>query len=264
MGKNSTNILNFEEQFDKGCEKLEKELSFYDFNEEFLQYRPLEINQLEKSLLDLKNSLLLTSKDNKPDKIIEYSKSEEIFNNFKNKNGIKICQSNIGNLLSQLLKYNEAIYHLVLSIKNPYLKKYLSKSIKDEFDEKDNLLNLIDQTYNKNNKSEYKNKLVLRQQNNSHNTFPQKEIHKYIFNDYEYGKQILYEKERSIHDLQFQTLYMAYVKNKYNRKVSKIPSEFFDITQAFKILRNDKKLFSIITPYNNYDPIIFQREKYVL
>ena len=180
MGKNSTNILNFEEQFDKGCEKLEKELSFYDFNEEFLQYRPLEINQLEKSLLDLKNSLLLTSKDNKPDKIIEYSKSEEIFNNFKNKNGIKICQSNIGNLLSQLLKYNEAIYHLVLSIKNPYLKKYLSKSIKDEFDEKDNLLNLIDQTYNKNNKSEYKNKLVLRQQNNSHNAFPQKEIHKYI------------------------------------------------------------------------------------
>ena len=180
MGKNSSNILNFEEQFDKGCEKIENEFSFYDFNEEFLQYRPLEINQLEKSLLDLKNSLLLTSKDNKPDKIIEYSKSEEIFSNFKNKSGIKICQSNIGNLLSQLYKYNEAIYHLVLSIKSPYLKKYLSKSIKDEFDDKDNLLNLIDITYNKNNKSEYKNKLVLRQQNNSHNTFPQKEIHKFI------------------------------------------------------------------------------------
>jgi hypothetical protein len=103
----------------------------------------------------------------------------------------------------------------------------------------------------------------------THNAIPVKmsdikEIHKYIFNDYEYGKQILYEKERSIHDLQFQTLYMAYVKNKYNRKVSKIPSEFFDITQAFKILRSDKKLFSIITPYNNYDPIIFQSEKYVL
>ena len=111
MGKNSSNLLNFEEQFDRGCEKIENEFSFYDFNEEFLQYRPKEINQLEKSLLDLKNSLLLTSKDNKPDKIIEYSKSEEIFNNFKNNSGIKICQSNIGNLLSQLYKYNEAIYH---------------------------------------------------------------------------------------------------------------------------------------------------------
>ena len=180
IGNNSTNILNFEEQFDKGCQKIENELSFYDFNEEFLQYRPLEINQLEKSLLDLKNSLLLTSKDNKPDKIIEYSKSEEIFRNFKNNGGIKICQSNIGNLLSQLHKYNEAIYHLVLSINSPYLKKYLSKSIKDEYDEKDLLLNLIDQTYNKNNKSEYKNKLVEKQQNNSHTTFSQKEIHKYI------------------------------------------------------------------------------------
>ena len=188
-GNNSSNILNFEEQFDKGCEKLENEISFYEFNEEFLQYRPVEINQLEKSLLDLKNSLLLTSKDNKPDKIIEYSKSEEIFNNFKNKSGIKICQSNIGNLLSQLPKYNEAIYHLVLSLQSPFLKKYLSKSIKDEFDEKDVLLNLIDQTYNKNNRREYKNKLVEKQQNNSHNTFSQKEIHKYI--NERYNKLVL-------------------------------------------------------------------------
>ena len=180
IGKDSSNILNFEEQFDKGCEKLENEFSFYDFNEEFLQYRPIEINQLEKSLLDLKNSLLLTSKDNNPDKIIDYSKSEEIFSNFKNKGAIKICQSNIGNLLSQLHKYNEAIYHLVLSIQNPYLKKYLSKSIKDEYDEKDVLLNLIDQNYNKNNKTEYKNKLVEKQLNNSHNIFSQKETHKYI------------------------------------------------------------------------------------
>ena len=125
IGKDSSNILNFEEQFDKGCEKLENEFSFYDFNEEFLQYRPIEINQLEKSLLDLKNSLLLTSKDNNPDKINDYSKSEEILSNFRNKGAIKICQSNIGNLLSQLHKYNEAIYHLVLSIQNPYLKKYL-------------------------------------------------------------------------------------------------------------------------------------------
>ena len=179
-GNSSNNILNFEEQFNEGCEKLEKELSFYDFNEEFLQYRPVEINQLEKSLLDLKNSLLLTSKDNKPDKIIEYSNSEAIFSNFKNKGGIGICQSNIGNLLSQLHIYNEAIYHLVLSIQSPFLKKFLGKSIQDEFDEKDHLLNLIDQNYNKNNKREYKNKLVERQINNSHNTFSQKEIHKYI------------------------------------------------------------------------------------
>ena len=179
-GSNSNNILNFEEQFNQGCEKLEKETAFYDFNEEFLQYRPVEINELEKSLLDLKDSLLLTSKDNKPDKIIEYSNSEAIFSNFKNKGGIRLCQSNIGNLLSQLHKYNQAIYHLVLSIQCPLLKKYLSKTIQDELDEKDALLNLIDQNYNKNSKREYKNKLVEKQINNSHNTFSQKEIHKYI------------------------------------------------------------------------------------
>ena len=37
------------------------------------------------------------------------------------------------------------------------------------------------------------------------------EIYKYIYDYYEYGKLILYAKERTINDLQFQTLYWGYV-----------------------------------------------------
>ena len=36
---------------------LEKELNFYDFDEEFLQYRPVELNNLVQSLLNLKSAL---------------------------------------------------------------------------------------------------------------------------------------------------------------------------------------------------------------
>ena len=56
---------------------------------------------------------------------------------------------------------------------------------------------------------------------------------------------MLSAKERSIYDLQFQTLYMSYVKNKYDRKVSNIHSEFFDLTQAGKIIYNLKNCATI-------------------
>ena len=75
---------------------------------------------------------------------------------------------------------------------------------------------------------------------------------------------ILNSKDRSMHDLQFQTLYWGYVKNKYNRKVSKIPSDFYDLMQVNKILLSKKKLFVINTSIRNYSPAVFEREKMIL
>ncbi len=67
-----------------------------------------------------------------------------------------------------------------------------------------------------------------------------------------------------MNDLQFQTLYLAYVKNKYNRKVNKISSKFYDLSQGTKILKNTKKLFVINTSSRNYFPIFYSREKEIL
>ena len=90
------------------------------------------------------------------------------------------------------------------------------------------------------------------------------EIYNYICNNYEYGKMIVYSKERTLHDLQYHTLYWAYVRNKYNRKVSKISSEFYDLTQSSKILQNKKKLFVINTSTRSYSNAIFNIEKMML
>ena len=168
--------INYDKQYDLDGEKIEKELNFYDFDEELLQYRPIEIDRLVQSLLDLKGALILTSSDNEVEKIIDYSNSEYIFNNFKNKEGSRICQSNIGNLQSQLLKYDKAIYHLALSLQNVELKKFLSLNLSDELDESDSLLHKIEMNFTKNNKEKEANELVKRQQNNKHKTFSQKII----------------------------------------------------------------------------------------
>ena len=103
----------------------------------------------------------------------------------------------------------------------------------------------------------------------SHNAIPLKisdieEIHNYIYNNYKFGNMMLNSKERSMHDLQFQTLYWGYVKNKYNRKVSKIPSEYYDLIQSNKILSNTKKLFVINTSDKYYTSIMLNVEKIML
>ena len=61
---------------------LEKELNFYDFDEELLQFRPIEIDRLVQSLLNLKSALILTSSDHEVENIIDYSNCEYIFHNF--------------------------------------------------------------------------------------------------------------------------------------------------------------------------------------
>ena len=156
--------INYDKQYDLEGDKIEKELNFYDFDEELLQYRPVEVDRLVKSLFNLKSALLLTSSEQDAEQIIGYSNSEYIFSNFKNKEGSRMCQSNIGNLQSQLAKYDKAIYHLALSLQNIELKKFLSQALSDEFDDSDILLHKLEMSYGKEIKGKEQNKLVMKQQ----------------------------------------------------------------------------------------------------
>ena len=160
--------INYEKQYDLEGEKIEKELNFYDFDEELLQYRPIEVDKLVQSLLNLKSALLLTSSEQDEEQIIGYSNSEFVFSNFKNKEGSRMCQSNIGNLQSQLAKYDKAIYHLALSLENIELKKFLSQTLSDEFDDGDMLLHNIEMSYGKDMKGKELNILVKKQQRTGH------------------------------------------------------------------------------------------------
>ena len=178
----------FNEKYDEESNYIEKEISFYDFNEQLLQYRPLEMEFLVNSLMDLKGALNLTSLDREVEEIIDYSHSEEIFRNFKNKEGAVICQSNIGNLQSQLLKFDKAIYHLALSLEDNKLKKFLNNNLSDELDENDSLLNDISNPFKKRKKKEKNNILLKKQMNNSKNNFSQKIIG--ILINTRYGKLI--------------------------------------------------------------------------
>ena len=168
--------INYEKKYDSDGIMIEKELNFYDFDEELLQYRPVEINNLVQCLLNLKSALMLTSKNQEVESIIGYTDSENTFSNFKNKQGSRMCQSNIGNLQSRLAKYDKAIYHLALSLQNVDLKKYFSNSLNDELDESDSLLHKIEMNYGKNIKELNMNKLVQKQQKKKFRSFSQKII----------------------------------------------------------------------------------------
>jgi hypothetical protein len=166
----------FNEKYEEESNYIEKETTFYDFDEQLLQYRSLEIEHLVKSLMDLKGALILTSADRQVEQIIDYSYSEKIFRSFKNKEGAIICQSNIGNLQSQLLKFDKAIYHLALSLQDNKLKRFLNRNLSDEFDESNSLLNKISHLFNKEKKDEKMNILADKQKNTSNEHFSQKII----------------------------------------------------------------------------------------
>ena len=75
----------------------------------------------------------------------------------------------------------------------------------------------------------------------THKAMPEKlsdieEIYYHILNKYEYANETLYCLKRNILDLQYHTLYLAYVKNKYDRKVSKISSIFYDLSQVGRLI----------------------------
>ena len=103
----------------------------------------------------------------------------------------------------------------------------------------------------------------------THNAIPVKmseieEIHNHILRYYKYANLTFFSKMRTIYDLQMQTFYMCYVKNKYDRKVSKISSNYFDLSHLILVKKNTKKLFVINTSLKFYNKNIFQREKVIL
>ena len=185
--------INYYNKIKEESEYIERESNFYDFDEKYLQCRPLEIDRLIKILIDLKRSLLLTSTQQPVDQIIDYANSENIFDNLRNKNGKAICQSNIGNLQIQILQFDKAIYHLVTSLQDNKLNKFLAHTLNDQFDEKDSLLNMIANYFHNNKEKTEKNKLAEKQLNNSKNNFSQKIIGILINSRY---KKLIYSYNR--------------------------------------------------------------------
>ena len=261
--------INYNQKYDKESDYIEKEINFYDFDEELLQYRPLEIDRLVKVLLNLKGALLVTSSNNQIEKIINYSYSEGIFRNFKNKEGASICQSNIGNLQSQLLKFDKAIYHLALSLQDDKLKRFFSRTLSDELDESDVLLQKIYSKYNKDKKKEKENKLVEKQQNNSHDNFSQKRIGMLINSRYcklinVYFKFFSTIKKSNIemlsgqfmntyfhtinyyHKILIQYIYLCYMKND-SVKIGESILDYIEflIKFKFKLSKNNKYILNI-------------------
>ena len=98
----------------------------------------------------------------------------------------------------------------------------------------------------------------------THNAIPLKqsdvkEVYDMILKYYLYIDQTLKSKEREIRSLQPQTLFMAYARNMYDRRVKMITSSFFDLTQ-FKGKVNDQ-LFVINVSIRNYPNYYFINEK---
>ena len=273
-------------KYDEESDYIEKEINFYDFDEQLLQYRPLEIENLMKSIMNIKKALILTSSDNEVKKIINYSNSENIFSNFKNKKGSIICQSNIGNLQSQLLKYDKAIYHLVLSLQDNNIKKFISKNLTDELDEDNSLLKKISNLYNKEKQKEKNNILSNKQMHNSKNNFSQnligilintrycrlihsyyqffknmKKLRKSIHDNF--SEQLMNTKFHTInyyHKIIIQFIYLSYVKN----DLVKIGESILDYLEflikfKFKTSKEDKNFLSI--KYSNIQEYKIKRDK---
>ena len=277
-----TNI-NYEKKYDSDGIMIEKELNFYDFDEELLQYRPHELNNLVQSLLNLKSALILTSKNQNAENIINYTNSEYTFNNFKNKVGSRMCQSNVGNLQSRLLKYDKAIYHLALSLQNVQLKKFFSSNINDELDESDSLLYKIERNYKKNRKEKETNKLIKKQQREKKINFPQKIIeilinsrynkliHIYYkffsfirknnFNYEKLGEFFMHTNFHTInyyHKILIQYIYLCFVSN----DLVKIGESILDYIQfliKFKLKISEENSF-IMNIYNKEIPEIKKKQ----
>ena len=266
-------FLNFSKIYDEENDFIEKELDFYDFDEQLLQYRCKEITYLINALIDLKDAMILTSKDRKLENIIDYSYSEATFRNYKNKEGAIICQSNIGNLQCQLLKFDKAIYHLALSLQDNNLKRFLNKNLSDEFDEDNSLLNKIFYAINKSKNKTKTNSLYDKQMNNSKINFSQKKIgilintrycrliHAYFMffknikklkksNDYNivsrHFMNTLFHTINYYHKILIQYIYLSYIKNDFV-KIGESILDFIEFLIKFKFntSKKDKYFLSI-------------------
>ena len=267
--------INYDKQYDLDGDIIEKEINFYDFDEELLQHRPVEIDILVQSLLNLKSALILTSSGHEVENIIDYSNSEYIFNNFRNKEGSRICQSNIGNLQSQLLKFDKAIYHLALSLQNIELKRFLSLTLNDELDESDSLFHKIEMSFSKNSKEKEMNKLVKKQQNTRHTNFSQKIIgilinsryNKLIYiyfkffsfiqkSNYDYEKLSGYFMHTQFHTINYyhkiiiQYIYLCFISNDLV-KIGESILDYIEFLIKFKLKTSKKNKY--ILNINNKD-----------
>ena len=275
--------INYEKKYDSDGNMIEKELNFYDFDEELLQYRPVEIDNLVQSLLNLKGALMLTSKNQEVENIIGYTNSEYTFSNFKNKSGKLICQSNIGNLQSRLLKYDKAIYHLSLSLQCVDLKKFFSSCLSDELDESDTLLHMIEMNYRKNTKEKDMNKLVKKQQRGKSINFSQKTIETLINsrynkliiiyykffsliqkNSYNYEKLSGYFMHSNFHTINYynkvliQYIYLCFVSNDLV-KIGESLLDYIEFLIKFK-LKNSKENNYVMNIHNKDVPEIKEKQ----
>ena len=268
-------------KYDVESDYIEKEFNFNDFDEKLLEYRPLEIDNLVKSLIDLKSALILTSSDRQLEQLINYSQSENIFRNYKNKEGEIICQSNLGNLQSQLLKFDKAIYHLALSLQDNQLKKFLNRNLSDELDESDILLNHISNSFNKAKMKETNNILIEKQKNRSSEYFSQaiigilintrycRLIHAYyiffktiqkleklkIGNMNQLFMNTEYHTINYYHKILIQFIYLSYVKNDLI-KIGESILDYIEFLIKFKLktVSSDKEFLDM----QNKDKIEFQ------
>ena len=276
--------INYEKKYDRDVAIIEKELNFYDFDEELLQYRPVELDNLVQSLLNLKSALILTSRNQEVENIIGYTNSEFTFSNFKNKEGSRLCQSNIGNLQSRLAKYDKAIYHLALSLQNVDLKKFFSSSLTDELDESDSLLHKIEITYRRNLKDRDVNKLVKKQRLGKRINFSQKIIE--ILINSRYNKLInIYFKFFSIiqkincnyeklggyfmhsnfhtinyyHKIIIQYIYLCFISNDLV-KIGESILDYIEFLIKFKLKISDENSY-ILNIHNQEIPEIKEKQK---
>jgi len=278
--------IDLNKKYDEEIDYISQEIIFYNFDENLLQYRPLEIDHLIKSLLDLKKSLTLTSNTQNKDKIINYSNSSKIFQDFKNKEAMEICQSNIGNLQMQLHKYDKAIYHLVSSLQDKKLKKFFDKNLSDELDKNDILLNMMKNTfvdYYKKEKNKF-NKLVEKQISAQKKFFSQKNLGNLINSRYNLliqsyfkffrliqkfkskeliGKfmNISYHSVNYFNKVLIQYIYLSYAKNDLI-KIGESILDYIEFLLKFKFKTSQENIYLLnIHNYYKRDKNTSEKEK---
>ena len=225
----------------------------------------------------------MTSSDQTKEHIIDYSNSENIFRNFKNKERETICESNIGNLQSQLLNYENAIYHLASSLQDNKLKKFLNKALSDELDGSDTLLNKISRNFNKTKEKQKINILIEKQLNNSKDDFSQKIIGILINSRYNKLVHVYYKffslmrksklenlsgklMNKSFHKINYyhkiliQYIYLSFIKNDII-KIGESILDYIEFLLKFKF-KTSKENKNILNINNKRSTEIKRKQKY--
>ena len=91
------------------------------------------------------------------------------------------------------------------------------------------------------------------------------EIHELIKNKYQYAKDVLTAKIRTVYDLQPQSLFSAYALNVKKRKVNSIPYAYYDISSSLDKNNYDIELFVLNTSGDRtYTKAQYDKEKDIL